>query len=498
MAQGKNTGIQIGMIVLAIISLISIVVAYMQWKHADEQTANYLKMESDLRNQETASRNRLDDINELKALIGANVEQVGRIAERNPATLVGMTVEQIEKTAGPSQQPTVLDGFARTRQEIDTLRAQNLDLTNQLQTLTAQYNALNDKYAAEAATHDTARTMSQTELAKQLDEKKEAVNRVQAELDAVDRDKKQLQVDFDDMKKQKDDEIAEKEVEIARLTSTNQRLQQTIEAERTYSFDVPDGEITDVNFDTNTVWINLGTDHGIRRGLTFSVYHKNLNTVGGKTSDIKAAVQITDTLGPKSSAATILWDDFSRPISRQDKIFTPLWRVGQQEVFALAGDFDIDGDGKDDTQTLINIIEDAGGKVKARLTKRGERTGEQITSEFKFLVIGDIGANAKDESQIINDEFDAGNPVDVMKKQASQSGVRYISMKDFLGYMGYRSQRRLWRPDGQMPFNLSAGVRDDQPRRSKSDLQSSGTVSGVLSRNPRLNNSAQKPRSYND
>ncbi len=492
MAQSKVTGVHIALIIVSMLMVIFGVAAWMTFKHASEQKAIYDKAVTDLQKQTDASRNRAEELTSAKAAFGVNLETMGDPSNPAPNTVVGTVKEQIDRTAGPSAQPTVIDALARLRQQLDTKNAENLDLGNQVRTLTAQFNALEEKYRAETQKHNDELRQRQADLNNQLSTAKRDVDEYQKQLSDADTANKDLQRKFDDMVKQKDDLISDKNVEIARLTQTNDRLSQILESERSFNFDLPDGTISNVSFETNTVWIDLGSEHNIRRGLTFSVYDKNLYSVGGRASDIKARIEVSDVLGPRLSVCNILDDDFARPISREDNIFTPLWRAGQVETFALAGDFDLDGDGNDDTAKLITLIENHGGKVGARITKKGERNDEQIDSNYRFLVIGDIGVFAKNEDEIASlyasgKKFDDSNPVDRMKLQASQAGVRFVNMTDFLAFMGYKPQRQLWRPDGLVPFNLKAGIRDGQNQRSRSDTQSTGKVSDIFNRDTNRN-----------
>jgi len=166
-----------------------------------------------------------------------------------------------------------------------------------------------------------------------------------------------------------------------------------------------------------------------------------------------------------------------------------LWRSGLKETFALVGKFDIDQDKTDDREILITAIRNAGGLVGDQVLPSGERTGEEITSEFKFVVLGDIGEPLKEpdpqKRAAIQRVHSLANDI---KKEAQQSGVRVITMNDFLSYMGYKPQRRLWRPGENIPWIMT--TRRDGGR-SRSDNISTGTTSGTYSRS---NRNVESPR----
>jgi hypothetical protein len=276
--------------------------------------------------------------------------------------------------------------------------------------------------------------------------------------------------------------------QISKLTETNERLTNQIYELTDQSFDIPDGEIVSVNYDTRTVFIDLGSEDKLKPGTTFSVYQKNLATVGGRTSDIKATIEVIRIVNEHTAEAKITSEgdypgDYSRPIARGDAIYSPLWRSGVQEVFALVGKFDLDGDKTDDRNILINMIRNAGGAVEAQVTPDGERAGGEIDSRFKFLVLGDIGdpSEEPDEQERAKIQKMHSHTND-LKKEAQQSGVRTVTKNDFLSYMGYKPQRRLWRPGENIPWVMT--TRRDAGR-SRRDIQSRETVSGAYSRSNR-------------
>lgn len=491
MAQSKVTGVHIAMIIFAMLTLIFGVVSFMTLRHSAEQEAELQKAKTDLSNQETAAKNLRDSLSQWQTFSGAQMEEVGTVASPTPNTQIGFIHQLILDTAGPLSNFTIKDALQKLAQDRDNALVEAKRRTDEKNKLEQDYNRLTEVYRTESETHDKAKTVAITDAQSEKERMTETVNRYKDDLAAADTEINRLKAELSDLDKQRMDQLDEKQREIERLTNTNTRLQLIIEAERTYSYDQPDGEIVNVSFDTDTVWINLGKKDGIRPGLTFSVYNKNLNTVGGKVSDIKAAIEITDVLNDGMSSARILWDDVSRPLARRDKVFTPLWQVGQPEIFALAGGFDLDHDGKDDTEQFISLIKRYGGKVGATISKTGERNGEDITSAYKFLIVGDLGLNEKTEQQILDliakgKKYDEGNPVDIMKRDAEESGVRFISMQDFLAYMGYKPQRSLWHPGSLLPYDSKVGLRSRDGRsRTKNAKQTLGEY-GSYSRTARM------------
>ena len=152
----------------------------------------------------------------------------------------------------------------------------------------------------------------------------------------------QKRSEFDDLTKKSGEQITLLTGEVTRLT----KLLQSINEEKTRSTassEVADGKISWVNQRTRNVWLNLGSDDGLRRQTTFSV-------VGGEESNpasakSKGKIEVINLLGPHVAEARIVEDDLGDPLMPGDKVFSPSWEPGRAEHFGLAGFMDIDGDG---------------------------------------------------------------------------------------------------------------------------------------------------------
>jgi hypothetical protein len=411
------------------------------------------------------------------------METVGRPGSP-PTTAIGFSTQEMNRLAGPSAQPTVVGTLAKMREQLDNLQRE-LDETKLSNVKwIADFQALEEKYKRISDEHDKSRLAAVDDRNASQEEKEETVARLQEELQREQQKNTDLQVEFEKYREDTTAQIDDLDNQISKISETNLVLTRELNDMRDASFDIPDGRIVDVHYDSMRVWVNLGRDDNLKSGTTFSVYQKDLATVGGKISDIKASIQITkvDQSRPHLSEAIITSEgaypgDYSRPIAKGDAIFSPLWRSGVQEIFAFAGVFDIDGDGKDDSPILITMIRNAGGDVMAQATPDGERVGEEITSKFKFFVEGNIGDPSRTPDPNEQDKIKKVHAhVNEMKKEALQSGVRVITMNDFLSFMGYRPQRRLWRPSERLDWNLKGGLSDAQRR------ESVGTVSESYSR----------------
>ncbi|MBD3675138.1 MAG: hypothetical protein HUJ26_16595 [Planctomycetaceae bacterium] len=488
MASGKMTGVHIGLIICAMLMLIFMVSTFMMYRSYSEQSADLETAKAEATTAKSNSRNYLDQITALKNTLGATLDDVGVENDREVNTVIGFTNAKMEEFGGAYTQPTVVQTLARMREELNAKDRLIADLESEKSKINSDYQNLAQVYQDKENVHDTARKDAEQSKLELISEKDEAVGSVRKELLAEQQKNTQLQIDYEQLQEDMQARVDDLNNQVSKLTDTNEQLTAELNNLRDESFDVPDGHIVSVIFDTNEVYIDLGTDHKLREGTTFSVYNKDLANVGGRTSDIKASIQVTEVLGPSLSRAKITSEgqyegDYSRPIASGDAIYSPLWRAGLTETFALVGKFDIDQDERDDREILITAIRNAGGVVGDQVLPSGERLGDEITSEFKFVVLGDIGDPLKEPDPQKRAQIQRVHTLaQDLKKEAQQSGVRVITMNDFLSYMGYKPQRRLWRPGENIPWVMT--TRRDAGR-TKRDNESRGKTSGAFSRSER-------------
>src|SRR5205814_522187 len=94
----------------------------------------------------------------------------------------------------------------------------------------------------------------------------------------------------------------------------------------------------------------------------------------------KGTIEVINITGPHMAECRILADSTPNPLLPNDLIFTPLWRPGQQDHFALVGMMDIDGDGVDDREKVHDLIRINGGIIDAETDAKGNAIGEVTVS----------------------------------------------------------------------------------------------------------------------
>jgi hypothetical protein len=139
----------------------------------------------------------------------------------------------------------------------------------------------------------------------------------------------------------------------------------------------PDGKIILIDDAAKIVHLNIGSDDHVYRGLTFWVYEKNMPIP--KDGKGKAEIEVFN-VGKNISTARIISFNAKKPIIVGDIVANLIWDSDKTNVFVVAGEFDLNGDG--------NIDDEAADKIKALIEKWGGKVADEISIDTDFLVLG--------------------------------------------------------------------------------------------------------------
>jgi hypothetical protein len=274
--------------------------------------------------------------------------------------------------------------------------------------------------------------------------------------------------EFENAKKRLEEAFAKAEAtraEEQRLFTEKTRIKNMV------ALDQPRGRITRVEGGGDTVFLDIGSDQRLNPQQTFSVYGVG---PGGKALALpKAKIEVVQVLGPRVSRARVTAfakPDFARTgvdpdspdfwitepaqfsrvrdlILPGDLIYNPLWDPREKVRVALAGVFDLDGDGMDDLDTFRRILRDNGAEVDAYLDPASNyQIKGAITNQTRFLILGNqtgrgltagLGQAAEGAGQ-------AGSVLDNVAKlteEAQKKGVEVVQLRAFLARMGFNSLR---------------------------------------------------------
>lgn len=202
--------------------------------------------------------------------------------------------------------------------------------------------------------------------------------------------------------------------------------------------------------------IDIGTASNLRVGQTFSIFPSDTPTRGfqprmRKVRDFggkevfkavpKGKVEVIEILGATLSQCRITEEDSEvrDRILAGDLGYNSIWRNGVSEHIVLFGIFDLDGDGKDDIQTLVSDLRRAGVTVDGYYDLGKMAWVGDVKSQTAFAVEGyyptvSVADGNKDgKLKIIN-------AIGAAKTKAKNEGVRIIRPRDFFPRIGYNAK----------------------------------------------------------
>ncbi len=436
MAARENQGLQIALIIFVMLTIMLSVTTFIffrnfqfeQQKYKEEQAAS-TKLKGDV---QTLQADRAKFVqylggysaNEKEATITENLDKdmkaaqalgVGNLPEeqRNYRKLVDSQQGIIRaKNSDMSKQA------AELRDAKDTLAKKTKDFADERQKLeTDKENAVKDYLAA--------RDQIQKQLTDVRATEGELTAKNAANAKELENVKSQAQAKIGDLEKA----LTKTETHVTQLQTHLNEVETEFNVNAT-----PQGKITWVNQRDSIVYIDLGSDDRLHKRVTFSVYdpittdvsaHSPKNPAVTKAVS-KGAIEVINLTGPHTAECRILRDSPSHPLLPGDIIFTPAWRPGQQDHFALVGTMDINGSGSDERQRLRDLIAMNGGIIDAEIGPDGKPIGK-ITLNTRYVVVGDLsssGGKSSDGSYKLLDE-------------AKKLNVETITLTKFLDMIGY-------------------------------------------------------------
>lgn len=211
--------------------------------------------------------------------------------------------------------------------------------------------------------------------------------------------------------------------------------------------DTPKGQIVRIDRAANVVYVNLGTADYLRPGVTFSVLPTGTTGKTAAGRERKGAIEVVSVLEPHLSTAKVIDapNALRDPLLPGDLLFNPVWSPTNRWHVALAGIFDLNGDGVDDIEDLKRTLAKSGVEVDAWLDIK-DRTikGPGLTERTTYLIQG--VKPAPSQAQGLDN---TNNPVqsallELLGKQtefeakAVSLGVERVPYMRFLAMMGYK------------------------------------------------------------
>lgn len=270
-------------------------------------------------------------------------------------------------------------------------------------------------------------------------------------------------------------EIGELKAENADQANTIAVQMDIINQFREPDFAAPQGRITKVMNAGTEVWVNLGADDGLREGVPFSIIDESAINIS--KADPKAKIVVTSVLDAHLSRARLTKYDYRNPVVSGDKVYSPAWRPGRTVGFALVGKLDVNGDSRDDSVQVRELIRLAGGKVDEVMdTKQNrDRSGGGMTPNTSYLVLGtDLALPANATPEMRAEQQQRAEGYKAFMAEARQKGIIEISLDKLMGYLKTEGA------DRTVPLGDRIRAQDFPARESVKRPSSSGPVNGLF------------------
>lgn len=321
----------------------------------------------------------------------------------------------------------LLDTIRLRNEQIDSARERELkmqaDLTQTVQRETAAREAAVTAQKAAEADLESARQAFAAERTKLNNEKEEAI----AKFDAY-------KQDFDRQLQQLRSTNQQLTADNAAQAETIQTQMEIINEFRNPDFAAPQGEIVRVANAGTNVWINLGKDDGLREGVPFSVIDESEINISEATP--KAKLVVVRVVAEHLCQARVTNYNPRNPVLTGDKVYSPAWRPGRTVGFALVGMMDMNGDRKDDVEQIRELIRISGGVIHEEMDAKGNRSGEGMTPNTSFLVLGtDLALPANASPELRAQQQAKATTYAKFIAEARQKGIIQISLDKLMGYL---------------------------------------------------------------
>lgn len=335
------------------------------------------------------------------------------------------TIQGLKTTLDETrQQLAAMQSQYQTLQEDFDAAKQNALFTEQaLRDEASKYQALRDEVQAK---YDELKTMMDTSTEEQIQSYKDRIEQEQAKLKQKQLELETLQAKLDETEKSLDGALAKLE-----------GIQKT--PDTTASAYKRDARIIRVDLQNGIVYLNIGAEDHVYRGLTFAVYDSSAPIP--EDGQGKAEIEVFQ-VNPNVSAARMTRSSIRNPIVQEDIVANLVWDPDSSNKFIIAGDFDLNQDGR--------IESDGQERIKEMILRWGGIVQDEVSVDTDFVIIGhtptalpaprqedvDLDPTARQRYDQANLRADAYNQV---LEKARRLSVPIFNQKQFYYLLGYET-----------------------------------------------------------
>jgi len=484
-AANKPTAVHFSLVFFVMATLILGVTTYLGFKKYFEDEAKLVAKDAELGEQRSQVTKFRTETDALKALIGTQLDEIGTSPDGGN-TVIGLLATTIQQQGGNQAASGVIPTIIALRTALDNAQAELQQAKAALNQNQAQLAQVETGAGNRITEFQNSQASSEQQLQSGIAARQQLADEKNAEIDGWKKQANEANVAKGQVQDQYDRYKRENEERIALLDKQINFYKDQLDELTKQGFDREDGQIVSVDNTTRTVWINIGSAEQLKPQVSFSVYTADHRGIGRGVEDIKAKIEVIRILEPHLAEARILDEDLYRPIAEGDPIYSPLWAAGRKEYFAIVGRPDLDDDGRSDWDLIRELITTSGADIDLIVNDEAIREPAEgkLSARTKFLIVGDIDDPAKfsgiPERQKL--AIDMQKQHDALVAEARLYGIRVVRLNDFLDYVGYKPEQRLWKAGEKRPFNLKEGTPGQAVDDSKQDRSSGGTTSEIYRR----------------
>ncbi len=322
---------------------------------------------------------------------------------------------------------------------VTTLMQELRDRNRQVDSLGKTQIALKDEFDSKLSQETKAREAEKQNAQdlsnlrdKELVKYTEDIKAQQEMISKIEADKNTLLKSLEKKHREVTAKFDKSQVSIGELEKRLDSLVHKLDEIQGEDFQYVQGKITEVANGGETVYINLGRADGLRPGVSFGVVNSDVSRVADAKP--KAKIEVVEVISGSEhlSRCKVLSDRAPTTILRGDSIYSPAWQPGRKVEFALVGKMDIDGDGKDDRETVKALIEQNGGRVTVDLAPAGKVVG-QLSVDTRWMVMGeDFKVRGL---ELDSTETAAAKERGILESQAKSMGISRINLDKLMGWL---------------------------------------------------------------
>jgi hypothetical protein len=215
----------------------------------------------------------------------------------------------------------------------------------------------------------------------------------------------------------------------ARKEATLNTIIRTMQDHPGSTLGLPDGYVTEVNYERQVVFVNIARRDGARPKLKMAIFESA--SVDIPLGSPKGMIELVRVDEQFSTARIIKTNNLTKPIRVGDIIYSPAWSPNTLMRFALVGCVDTNRDGKDDRRELKRMIEEAGGVVDFDLPSADvdQKTGTLSPAIEWYVFDASPGCQAQLRTGV-------GGVI----KEARLNGIRPMPIERLLPYLGQNTK----------------------------------------------------------